>query len=60
MLTRAGSGRVVCCVGDAPKECAVDFRTPCSAAGSILPQGFRVTVVTDLLNQNMPLEDVQY
>ena len=24
------------------------------------PQSFRVTVVTDLLNQNVPLEDVQY
>ena len=24
------------------------------------PHGFRVTVVTDLLNQNVPLEDVQY
>ncbi|MGD0297930.1 MAG: tyrosine-type recombinase/integrase [Bryobacteraceae bacterium] len=24
------------------------------------PQSFRVTVVTDLLNQNIPLEDVQY
>jgi site-specific recombinase XerD len=24
------------------------------------PHSFRVTVVTDLLNQNVPLEDVQY
>jgi integrase len=25
-----------------------------------LPHSFRVTVVTDLLNQNVPLEDVPY
>jgi integrase/recombinase XerD len=28
--------------------------------GLFSPHSFRVTVVTDLLNQNVPLEDVQY
>jgi hypothetical protein len=28
--------------------------------GSVLAHSFHVTVVTDLLNQNVPLEDVQY